>query len=501
MIKTTFINSTQAEYTDKEISWVQDLLLEKGYFQKPDGSRSMEIVPTSPISRSVVVKTGTVLVPYTKNGVTFKVLVENTADVTLASSPTPVAGYFDYVIVKIDTTVEPSATKGNVGSIQLVRLPNNVDADSSIQASIGSNYTFLRLGYVNAGAITDFQAQDIANQSSKVYLTQAISISKNSIVYPDGYFSGGSYPANPYKGQLYWNETTDPKRMDVFDGTIWKALVSQDQFEDGAFGDGSDGSVTISANTTLTEDKHYVNLTINAGVRLNTNGYRLLVKGTLTNNGIISNNGGDGGIATAGVSAGNTLPAGGSGGAGGGYNGYAAIGGGGGAGGGVVLIQAKTIAVEGTIEAKGGNGGNGWGGGGIIYNTFNGSNGGNVTRTLSAGGNGGNGGNGGGTSGVGGTSTQSGASVKDKITLERSFDFALGVALQGGAGGGGGSSYYGSQATAGGGGGGQGGVIIILYRNFGVAGTRNVSGGTGGTGVNAGNGDNGSVGRAIALAI
>lgn len=51
---------------------------------------------------------------------------------------------------------------------------------------------------------------------------------------------------------------------------------------DSVYGTGSDGTAVISANTTLTSDKFYYNLTINSNVVLNTAGYRLFVKNLLT---------------------------------------------------------------------------------------------------------------------------------------------------------------------------------------------------------------------------
>ena len=51
---------------------------------------------------------------------------------------------------------------------------------------------------------------------------------------------------------------------------------------DSTYGTGSDGTVTISTNTTLTSDKFYYNLTINSDVALNTAGYRVFVKNLLT---------------------------------------------------------------------------------------------------------------------------------------------------------------------------------------------------------------------------
>jgi hypothetical protein len=44
------------------------------------------------------------------------------------------------------------------------------------------------------------------------------------------------------------------------------------------FGSGEDSSVTISANTTLTEDKYYLDLTVDAAKTLNTAGYRVFVQ-------------------------------------------------------------------------------------------------------------------------------------------------------------------------------------------------------------------------------
>lgn len=45
-------------------------------------------------------------------------------------------------------------------------------------------------------------------------------------------------------------------------------------------GDGADGNVTISSDTVLTRDMFYNSLTVNAGVKLDTNGFRVFVKGT-----------------------------------------------------------------------------------------------------------------------------------------------------------------------------------------------------------------------------
>lgn len=79
------------------------------------------------------------------------------------------------------------------------------------------------------------------------------------------------------------------------------------------FGDGSDGDVTISSNTSLSSDIYYDNLTVNTGITLTTNGYRVFVKNKLTVNGTVDfsgNDGGNGGNGGTGASAGSAGSAG-----------------------------------------------------------------------------------------------------------------------------------------------------------------------------------------------
>jgi hypothetical protein len=56
---------------------------------------------------------------------------------------------------------------------------------------------------------------------------------------------------------------------------------------DSVYGTGSDGTVVIASNTSLTRDMYYSNLTIDSAVHLNTNGFKLFVKNTLTVNGSV----------------------------------------------------------------------------------------------------------------------------------------------------------------------------------------------------------------------
>lgn len=63
--------------------------------------------------------------------------------------------------------------------------------------------------------------------------------------------------------------------------------ITQKTGTDKIFGAGSDGTVTISTNTSLSRDMYYANLTVNSSITLFTNGFKVFVSGTLTNNGTI----------------------------------------------------------------------------------------------------------------------------------------------------------------------------------------------------------------------
>jgi hypothetical protein len=254
------------------------------------------------------------------------------------------------------------------------------------------------------------------------------------------------------------------------------------------WGNGSDGNVTIATSVSLSRDMFYNNLTINAGVSLRTNGYRLFVAGTLTNNGIIHHDGDNGATGSAGNgAAAGVLRGGGNGGA----AGYAYSGGGGG-GGGVVLIVAKTINnAAGIIRANGGSGGNG---STTASANAAGSAASNVTYTLGkAGGSGGTCGSYAG--GAGGSVSSPNLQPDNPVLTVIAYDWRNSVFWGGGAGGGGGASQVNGTQNGGGGGGGAG--CIIIFYNTATWGTEQANGGSGGTGANGGGngvaGTNGSV--------
>ena len=322
-----------------------------------------------------------------------------------------------------------------------------------------------------------------------------------------------------------------------------------------AFSDGSDGEVTLSASTTLISDMYYNNLTVDSGVVLNTGGYRIFVKGTLTNNGTISrdgNIGGNGTDATAGfigdkgvggvALASGTI--------------YGGLAGGDGADG--VKAQNSTTDgkngtaggdldpsitnVNGTAGGSGGTGGltPGTGGTGgtatIETNNFNFGaftsgvldsettikyipyllNGNSSFNTLSSSASCGGGGSGyaiadptsnassGGAGGAGGNAGI--VYIQANIIINNGT-----ISVIGGAGGDAGESFTTNGAVAaasgsGGGAGGSGGLVVLVYTSYPTTGTVTISGGAGGTGAvhqgtagstgGSSDGNNGSSGNA-----
>jgi len=282
------------------------------------------------------------------------------------------------------------------------------------------------------------------------------------------------------------------------------------------YGDGSDNDLTVSSNTTLTADAYYDNLTINTGITLNPNGYKIFVSGVLTfvGTGKIIANGGDGGngatitAGAAGTRANTegTLPESGAAGAGGdGFQASAGVPYAGAAG----QSFERSCNVDSAASGAGGNGaGAGAAAGAVGANTETRQ---NPLSTLNdiygmmsystdtyarlssacspGGGGGGGAGNGAGVYGYGGGGGGGGAPggiimvlAKNIVTVDGNT-YAEANGGDGGDGGDGNRSQAGTSAGGGGAGaGGHGGVVFIIYSIKTGTGTISTTAGTGGTG-------------------
>jgi hypothetical protein len=96
-----------------------------------------------------------------------------------------------------------------------------------------------------------------------------------------------TFPSSPYTNQIY----TVGSKSWQWDGTVWAAYYNESV--DTVYGTGADGDATLDGTTTIlsmapsasvytmTRDLYFNDLTINTSCRLQPNGYRVFVKGTL----------------------------------------------------------------------------------------------------------------------------------------------------------------------------------------------------------------------------
>lgn len=265
------------------------------------------------------------------------------------------------------------------------------------------------------------------------------------------------------------------------------------------FGDGSDGDVVISTNTTLTRDMYYDDLTINDGIVLSTGGYVVYVKGTLTQlgTGVIDNSGGDGGNGGNGGNGGSGAngTAGAAGAAGAGGAGGTLVAGADGAAGGAGGAGAATTGSNGVAGSQASAVSNSIGSNGVT-GSGTGGQGGDASAGVSSGG------------GYGSAQTITASKKKVTDAMQAStlgcfvsgtftpFYGSAGNAGAGGAGGGGGNNNgtggdgRGGGGGGGGGAGGNGGFVVVFART--IVNTANAlfqsNGGDGGNGGNGGDG-------------
>jgi hypothetical protein len=96
-----------------------------------------------------------------------------------------------------------------------------------------------------------------------------------------------TFPSSPYTNQIY----TVGSKSWQWDGSVWVAYYNESA--DMVYGTGADGDATLDGSTTvlsmapsasvytMTRDLYFNDLTINTSCRLQPNGYRVFVKGTL----------------------------------------------------------------------------------------------------------------------------------------------------------------------------------------------------------------------------
>lgn len=597
MLKTLFINSTEAQYTDEDFSWLQKFFIEAGVLGDSSGNLGLGVTQKgSGANMSVDVALGNALVSHTRNSITWKVIVESnaTSNVVISANSSG-SNRIDAIILRVSRSATPNSLKNNVATIEVV-TGTGVSAlsDGAITTAIGSD-DFIRLANITvANGASSIVTGNIADTRVQCKTNESITLAPKNLKFT----VQASDPASPVEGQIWYNSTTHTlnfynnsivkqlgstqgqynpllvsaqsspnmtlavaqgnvrfgiknvnfaggnsptfvapvsasnKRIDllcldltgtlsIVTGTdttgsptvpnyplnlfviaevyLRNGMTSIKTLDDSTngyiyndargfsvptvndYGDGSDGDVTISVDTTLTRDMFYNNLTVNTGINLNSGGYRIFVKDTLTMSGTakISRNGGNGTNAvTTTPGNGGTLAAGSLAGGTSGGNGSASPSGDSATGltpsAASNLVSSLGVASTShstTLAGKGGTNSSGTG--------LGGNNGGANTRSLPM-------------------------FVLNVINLINQIDYIIGTGIGymqssakangGGSGGNGYSSSGGSFGTGGAGGGGasSGGILFVAARNI-VETANSRFEAKGGVGGNGGNGTDGGV--------
>ena len=347
----------------------------------------------------------------------------------------------------------------------------NIAANTITSGQIAAST--ITAGNIVAGTITGTQI------AASTITSGLISVSQLSAISADlGAITAGSVTINGGIASISSGGDAVFKSIKVGGSSRQYTLSNDGLF---SYGDGADGTATCDGSTavtgmsrsgsiyTMTRDVYFTILTINDGVTVKKNGYRLFVNDTLNLNGILDRNGNDGGTGGVGMF----------------VNSGIASGGGGGA-------ALSTGYLTGSLS----------GGSGANANPGAAGNGGSVQNSLGFDGNSGGGGGAGGTEGnetsggSGGTATPSNV----RLTVGVQLAWLLDVSSSGStvkytssaaAGGGGtgdwaGPTFSASSTTGGGGGGGAsaGAMMAVYAKNIiiGLNGRIRANGGVGGNG-------------------
>lgn len=189
------------------------------------------------------------------------------------------------------------ATKKYIDDVALASAPNaTTTVKGVVEIATGAELA-AGTGTGGTGAVIVAAGSSFKNSSAGAGDANKVPV-LNASGQLDQSFMPAPFSATAANIQVTTDASSD---NDVIRKAYLDAYVVQD-----IFGDGSDGNVTLGGNTTITRDMYYNNLTIPLTYTLNTDGYRVYVKGTLTRSGTgyIYNNGGNGGNGGDGSSAG-----------------------------------------------------------------------------------------------------------------------------------------------------------------------------------------------------
>lgn len=215
MIKTFFIDSSQANYDSSEFSFLQTLLMEEGVLGDSAGTLGLQVTQNSPLGMSVLVSAGNALIELTKNGATWKIVLMNNAQAALTiAANSSGANRVDAVIARVDKDAEPNALKNNIGTLEVVAGTGTSPlSDGAIDAVVGSD-GWIRLANVTvANNATQIVTGNIADTRAQVKSNDAVRPAPKQIAFT----VLAADPVSPTEGLLWYNSTSHT--LNYYNGT------------------------------------------------------------------------------------------------------------------------------------------------------------------------------------------------------------------------------------------------------------------------------------------
>jgi len=207
MTKAIIIDSTLAQYTAEDFSWLQKFFLQPGIFATSAGVLGLAVSQRGAgANLSVDVAVGNALLDFTKNATNWKIigLVNAVANVVV---PTQSSGSnrVGAVIMRASVSLEPNALKTNI--ITLEYIPGTgVGAltDGAITTAVGAD-AWIRLANVTVptGA-SSIVTGNIADARVQVQTNEAMTLAPKNLKFT----VQATDPTTPVEGQFWYNSTT-----------------------------------------------------------------------------------------------------------------------------------------------------------------------------------------------------------------------------------------------------------------------------------------------------
>lgn len=207
MKKAIIIDSTLAQYTAEDISWLQKFFLEQGVLGNSSGALGLAVSQRGAgANLSVDVAVGNALIDFTKNSTNWKIIgLSNAIENVAVSSQSSGANRVGALIMRASVTTEPNVLKNNIITFEFIPGTSTSPlSDGAILTAI-SNDAFIRLANITVptgassivtGNIADTRVQCKTNESIKL-APQTLNF---SVLASD--------PASPVEGQVWYNSTT-----------------------------------------------------------------------------------------------------------------------------------------------------------------------------------------------------------------------------------------------------------------------------------------------------